>query len=344
MPVNTTPQSDAFSHLTPQQAGIDPTALQTAFDSAQTLTALRSLLVLKDGALVAEAYYNGQSAASLHHVRSVTKTVAALVVGIALEKGVIDSLDVTVGEVLWQAYPDMSAEVAGIRILDLLTMRSGFTWDEDDGSLFVTWSQSQDPVNFLLSRPLAETPGTTFNYNSAAVHLLWVMLDTLMNGNIDAFVQQHLFEPLAIDHVAWERLADGRVNGSAGLQLRAADIAKLGVLLAAKGTINITGQPRRIVSEAWIQQMAQSHVSFSGPSGNYGIDGYGYLWWLSNQRENPHQVAAGWGGQYIFTRSEGQWVIVATNRYDVSASQAQQQSDATGKTVMNGIVAAIEDP
>lgn len=341
------PKSEELMHADAESVGLNVSQLTGSFLMAESQPGLRSLLVIKNQKLVAEQYFNGAVADDLLHLRSVTKTVTAAILGIAIEEGIINGLDNTIGEYLQQDYPWLDEQKSAITIAQLLTMSSGFLWDEDDGSEFDEWINAEDPVAHLLERPLSEAPGTRFNYNSAGVHLIAVILDKAMDGESAEFAMARFFQPLGIGQIQWERLADGRFNGASGLQLSAIDIAKVGVLLNGNGAWEIAeGELQQVIPVQWLNQMKAKHVAFNDEFGSLQFRGFGYLWWLGQHTRDDtlvdFQLAWGWGGQFVLTAPEDDLVIVANNDWFVAAPLSNQQADSTLDIMLEGVLRAVE--
>ncbi|MCB1053719.1 MAG: serine hydrolase, partial [Acidobacteria bacterium] len=281
---------------TPEAAGFDRALLMACFEKASS-AGLDSLSVYRNGALVGESYFHGFSAASPHHVRSVTKTVTALLIGIALERGDLESVDQPIGPFFADEAPNLSAEKAAITIHNLLTMTSGFEWDESSSSGYTDWANSANPITYVLNKPLAHPPGVSFTYNSGAVHLLAVILTKATGMDTLSYAQSHLWQPLGIETLRWEKLADGNYNGAAGLELRPRDMAKVASVLLAGGT----WQGKPVVPATWVEGMGTPTRPGTVTFGALENINYGYLWWLGSGSGHPMQLGWGWGGQFIAT-------------------------------------------
>lgn len=168
--------SRRWTEVDPEAVGIDPAALSAADAQMEDIARSRCLLVIRDGKLVHERYFHGASSDSRHDVRSVTKSVVGMLTGIAIEEGHL-SLDTPIGPYLTGLVEDMEDAEAAITVRDLLTMTGGWEWNESSGNDYGNWIASLDHVRYLFERPLATEPGTTFRYNSAAVHVLGVVLE-----------------------------------------------------------------------------------------------------------------------------------------------------------------------
>ena len=222
---------------TPAEVGIDPDGLSKAVLEASEIPRFLSLLVVRDGRLVLEEYFHGNHADSLNDVRSVTKSVVSTLVGVALAEGFIGSLDETLGDYLHPQVGLLDPALQAISIHDLLTMTSGFQWNEIDGDSYATWIRSEDHIQHILSQPLVNNPGTNFTYNSAAVHLLGVLLQEAVEMSLPVFADQYLFSGIGIQRSRWEELTRGYVNGGASIDLRPRDLARLGQFYLQGGTL-----------------------------------------------------------------------------------------------------------
>jgi CubicO group peptidase (beta-lactamase class C family) len=334
-PISFSPLSSQITTATANEVGFDNAKISDVYQQAALDPDIYSLLVLKDGHLIAESYFNGANQDSLLQIRSSTKTVLAMLMGIALDQGLFIGTEQTIGEFIGNDYPELSADKLDITLESLLTMSSGFNWDE---GLYLEWESSGDPLNFLLSRELDARPNQIFNYNSAAVHLLSVVLEKIIRQDIAEYTEKYLFTPLNIEDYRWERLNDDRVNGGAGLQLKAIDTAKIGLVLINKGVYNNT----QIVSEEWLKQAASRKRVF-GENFNRGpmtFNGYGYLWWKGTGAGSEINLASGWGGQLIATIPSENILVITNSRHDVFRTQAQQQEARNLSLIVNGILKA----
>lgn len=316
---------DGWKTASPEMVGIDSGLLDRASDYARSLPdhSLHSLLVVRDGVLAYERYFTGPnnvsgqapqsiaySADTPHEVFSVTKTVVALLVGIARDRGLITSLDAPAMECL-PAYADLSTpELKRITLRHLLTMSSGLAWNEklpfsDPANTMAAALNSGDPNRYLLSRPIDAEPGRTWLYNSIAPNLLVAALRNRTGLPTDTFAQEALFEPLGIPSPAWARQPNGDPVGGFGLALRPRDMAKIGQMMLAGGV----WRGRRIVSREWLADMTKP----SFPAENRG---YGFMTWLDHAdvegRTIRWSAAHGYGGQRIVVVPSLDLVVVVT--------------------------------
>lgn len=295
-----------------------PSYLEKAYQEAAETPNLRSFLVSKNNQLVAEAYFDKYTGDSLDHVRSVTKSVMAILIGIAIEQEFISSVDASIGTYL----KDLPDEKKDITVKHLLTMTSGISWNEGaNAEGYGAWASSPNELAYILKKPMATTPGTVWNYCSGCLHILSPLLTRASGMNTLRFAKKYLFEPLGIQQVRWEKNADGYYNGAAGLELKPRDMIKIGQLFANGGLHEGT----RIISERYVGE-ATSHQQ--PPDMNLGKDqGYGYSWWLGGDEGIHIYAALGYGGQIIAVARDANIVIVLTHNWrGINGTIAAQQN------------------
>lgn len=162
-----------------------------------------SFLVIRNGVIVFERYYQGHGADNLFDVRSVTKSFISALIGMALIEMNILNLDQTILSCFPEYKADhMDPRKATITIKDLLTMKSGMAWDEDYE--FERLSLSDNWIQYIFSRPMGDNPGHVFNYNSGASHILSELIRRVTGMNAFEFAQQRLFPSLGIHHAHWQ--------------------------------------------------------------------------------------------------------------------------------------------
>jgi CubicO group peptidase (beta-lactamase class C family) len=329
--------SRPWATAAPAAVGVDGGALRRALDEAAGISRLRSLLVVRDGRLVAERYYNGFDRDSLADVRSVTKSVVSMLVGIAVARGDLDGVETPIGDILPPSVAILTEEQAGITVRDLLTMSGGWQWHESgDGGDYNRWVTSGNHLGYLLDRPTVAAPGTTFAYNSAAVHLLGVVLEEVVGRSLPAYADEHLFGPLGITDRRWEAMG-GRVNGGAGLDLRPRDLARLGQLFLQEGS---TGDAQ-LLPASWVLGATAPAYDWSSSYGPLDDLNYGYLWWLDRTR--GAYLAWGYGGQFLYVAPNRALVVVCTTEWRHLGQDGGPTPLTTAvlDVIVNGIVPAV---
>ena len=268
-----------------------------------------SLLVVKNGYLVFEKYYSWGSPDKYAVVHSVTKSVTSALIGIALDKGYLNSVDQKLVDFFPEYVTDESdPRKKEISLRHLLTMSAGFRWN-DRGPSMRNWYLSSDWVKSAVQLPQENNPGDIFNYNSSTSHLLSVILSKSTETSTLDFAKKYLFEPLGIQSAYWHQDPQGYYIGGFGLGLSARDLAKFGFLYLNNGYWN--GQS--IVSESWVKESTGQQIqTVSHPI--YGKFGYGYQWWVKNVDDCNSFRAWGRRGQFIAVVPEMDLVIAVTSK------------------------------
>jgi CubicO group peptidase (beta-lactamase class C family) len=258
---------------------------------------------------VAEEYtnYKTYGADSIKNIMSVTKTITGVLVGLAIEKGFIESVNDPISKYLAGivTFPDNTK--ANITIDQLLKMSFGHSWNgTSPSSLFNTWAGTSDHLQYIIDLPLVSTPGTVFNYSDGASHLLSVIITEATGMNTLDFAREYLFDPLEVNKFRWSKDDKDYPNGAAGLQIMPTDMVKFGNLILNKGMYN----DKQIVPESWITTMTATKISTNN-NVLYGPE-YGYQIWLGNESGHRYYMAMGWGGQFIIIVPDIQLVVTAT--------------------------------
>jgi CubicO group peptidase (beta-lactamase class C family) len=305
---------------------------------------VHAVVLLRRGRLVFERYWRGRerrwmqwsepvafSAASLHDIRSITKSVVSLLVGVAIGEGRFPPLDAPVIDAFPEHADLRRPGHAGITFRHLLTMAHGLRWDERRAWNSRANSERQlleatDPCRMVLAQRMGPPPGTAFNYSGGATTLLAGALEKAVGRTIDAYAAERLFAPLGIIDVAWLRFASHpSVAAFAGLRMRPRDLARIGQLVLEKGRWN----GRQIVPAAWITQSTTPRMNVEGDGGLF----YGYQWWLGRSLRAARTL--GWiagfgaGGQRLFIVPDAE-LVLAVNAFN--------HRDPIGLAILNRVV------
>ena len=329
--------ADPWRIAPPAAVGIDPDLLAAADTQAHDLGSVRSLVVVRHGVLVDARYLGGTTAATLDDVRSVTKSVTSLLVGIATADGTLGGPGERLDALLRPPVTVPTGPKAAVTVADLLTMRSGFEWDESTTAGYNAWATAPNQVDYLLDRPLAYEPGTRFTYDTAAVHLLSVGLSQAAGESTDAYARRVLFDPLGFGADAWETDDQGFDNGGAGLAMRPIDIAKIGQLVLQHGRSGA----RQVVPAAWVSEITTDHVPLQTRLPPLGQLDYGELWWLGAIGGDAVELAWGYRGQFIFIVPARDLVVVVTSVLDDPSIDSDAEEIAAMDLIVNWVLPAV---
>ena len=239
-------------------------------------------------------YYHGTD---LHSMQSVSKTVSSVIIGVAMQRGDFKaSLDTPLLKYFDQSkVKNVDERKRRITLRHVLTMTAGLAWVENvpyddprsDSSLM---EATDDWVQYVIDKPMAEEPGRVFNYSSGVSELLAHIFQKETGQDIDSYGEKYLFAPLGMKHF-WKKTYLGVVDTEGGLYLNGEDLAKIGYLYLHDGKWNGT----QIVSSEWVKE---SVAPFIQAEEDYK---YGYKWWLMPRKDSQDMVwmARGFGGQNL---------------------------------------------
>jgi CubicO group peptidase (beta-lactamase class C family) len=295
-------------------------AMTTAINAGE-YKQITSVVVSQHGKLVYERYFDKEGADALRNTRSVTKTVAGMLVGAAVDRKLLRA-DTKVlphfPELRPLAHPDPRKD--NITVEDFLTMSSLLECDDENQNsrgneermyLIEDWSRfvADLPIKGFPEwqpRPEKSPYGRAFSYCTAGVTLLGPLLERVSGQSVPDFAAAHLFKPLGIERVKWQFQPKGSAMTGGGLQLRSVDLAKLGQLYLNGGR----WEGKQVISPEWVRRSIAPHAS-----ARESIE-YGYLWWLQkfnvDGRVVPTYGMAGSGGNKVFVLPEQDAVVVIT--------------------------------
>ena len=267
-------------------------------------------------------YYQGRD---VHSLQSVTKSVTSVLIGVALERGEIDSVEAPL--LTFFGEYDLSAVDDRLYLTtldDLLTMRSGIEWHEGDRPLDSTnttiqLEASTDWIQFTLDQPMDADPGVRWVYNSGGSHLMSGIIKSATGLFVDQYAESHLFGPLGIEDYHWKKTPPGYPDTEGGLYLEAEQLAKIGLLYLRGGMWD----GDRIVSEDWVKASTTRRAEV----GNGPGWGYGYQWWRIDTNGLDIWAGLGFGGQYLVVIPEYQMVGVI-NSWNVFGGRRQPMLQA----------------
>lgn len=313
--------SDDWDSAEPQSLGMRADAVAETLAAGETLPGLRALVVARHGKLVAERYYAGAGADQLQPIHSATKSVCALLVGLALRDGQLRSLDDTVAQLIPEAVADQSdSPAAPVTLRQLLSGRSGLVFD---WTRFAQLATAKGLTRYVLGLPAVAAAPPGWSYNDAMVSLLAPILAKAQGADLATLAQRQLFDPLGIARFSWRRDSDGHPMAATGLALRPRDLLKLAAMMVAGGR----WRSNPLVPESWVSQSMSPQGPASWRAGPVTDVGYGWLWFTG--RLHGHVVAWAWGygGQFALI-APGLQLAVATAATSPPPSGLRQQTDA----------------
>lgn len=301
---------------------------------------ISSIVVIKNGELLLEEYFNGSERASLHDPRSVGKSFASTMLGIAIGEGYIRNEQQKISDFYnLKNFNNYSTEKTKVSLKDLLTMSSGFDGDDSDqrsAGNEENMYPTDDWVKFTLNLSMDEkkTVGKHWAYFTAGVVLLGDILDKTVPGDLEKYTHNKLFEPLGIKNYQWQYTPQDVANTAGGLSLTALDFAKYGQLYKNGGT----WQGNQIIPQEWVKESLSKQIARSAEMGS---GHYGYLFWhdtftFDNQSYDV-AYATGNGGNKIFIFKDIPFVIVI-NAKAYNKAYAHKQ---VGQMMANYILPAI---
>lgn len=264
-----------------QTAGIDAVEAQAA-----RLDQLRSLVIHRRGQRIFARAFRGPVLERPANVKSVSKTIVALLTGIAIDRGVIAGVDQPVLPLLGRApFGDTRDDLT---IGNLLTMQTGL--GSTSGGNYGAWVSSRDWVEYVLNQPAEGQPGGRFIYSTGGWHVLGAALSRASGLNLHRMAQGWLGNPLDIAIPPWIADPQGRYLGGNDMAISPPALARIGDMVLNGGTLN----GKRVVSSAWLDasMRPRTRSPFSG-------DQYGYGWFLTRYDRQPAAYARGYGGQLL---------------------------------------------
>ena len=289
-----------------------------------------SFLVSRNGQLTFEKYYKGSdqkwgtdlgvvsfNRETLHDLRSVTKSIVSILIGIAIQEGHIKNVDQPLSDFFPEnKFPDKKNTIT---LRHLLTMTTGLAWDEmstsysDPNNDSVRLLEAEDPVAFLLARPLTSAPGESFNYCGGSTEVLAEVLQRATKTPIRKYFEKKLWLPLGgkINSYEWGGRKNGAPAGEFGLRIRPIDLMKLANLVENKGSF----KGKQIIPAQWISEFSKNQVKALPAPLAARFLGYGFQWWLPRLKnaENTNVFAAlGNGGQIAMIFPKQKIVFVTT--------------------------------
>ncbi|MGB2964505.1 MAG: serine hydrolase [Anaerolineales bacterium] len=308
--INYTPLvKDGWEVSTPEEQGLDPMLFADLYFNASKLDTIYSLLVVKNGFIVTEQYYNEGSSEQKAFIQSISKSYISALVGLALDQGCITSID----QKMIEFFPEYKDQIKDprkeqIAIRDLLQMRSGYPWEETHEDLWAGLA-SGDYMPLLVGFPLTSDPGEVFQYSNWTSWLLGVIVTRACDTDLKAFAQEYLLTPIGSDVGDWWSDQYGYYYSAFGFTAR--DLARFGMLYLNDGEFDGS----QVISKKWVDDSLQTYSEDAWTikiGRNIKDIGYGYQWWSARSGDHHYTYAWGHGGQLIVLLDEFDMIIVLT--------------------------------
>ena len=347
--VSTSPETQ-WEISTPEKENLDPEVVQEVIQNARTVQDLYSLLIVKNGKLVSETYFQLKDYPRPHGIASVTKSIVSLLVGIAIDNGYLPSEDVSIKAYFKDYFSIASQSLKeSIKIVDLLQMRSGIAFTDQEywmtfeakkpGYSFFDYWLSDNAKDYALQFDMSYKPGEKYQYNTPAVSLLTTILNHSTGMNSNEFAKKYLFEPLGIKNYQWAHDSNEYFYGGQAILIRPRALAKIGQMVLNDGVYN----SKQIVSSKWLDKVFEVHQIdgvwervFDSTGAKLG---YGYLWYITKLNGYNLHFAYGYGGNFIVIVPKENLLIITTANNQTSLDKAA----ANPSKIFNGIVSVLLD-
>ncbi len=296
--------------VAPEEHGIDPASLDTARTYAfADGTNTQAVVVVHDGAIVAEWYADGASADSWAASWSVAKSFTSALIGIAIEDELIPGVD----EPMTTWFPEWEGtQREAITLRDVLQMSSGLDWVESyspdavgESDIIQMVLAEEDQLAYAASQPSANEPGAVWSYSSGDTMLLSAVIEQATGMAAHEYAQEEIFDAIGMEQVEWWRDARGHTLTYCCVDTTSRGFARFGLLYARQG---VWGD-EQVVPRAWVEDSLEPAPASQGA--------YGYQWWLDQPDDLPEDTfsARGHDGQYIYVIPSLDLVVVRNGGY-----------------------------
>ncbi len=290
---------------TPEEQGFDSATLNEMLKSLDTGgVPLHSVLIVRNGYVVMDAYFDPYNGSFPHKLQSVTKSVTATLVGIAIDQGKLQLDQTMVSFFPDRTIANLDERKSKITVRDLVSMRNGLQSGcvQKDVETLNAMFATKDWVQDALDRKMVADPGAYWCYDSPGMHILSAILQKATGMTELEFAKRNLFEPLGISEVFWETDPQGYTHGWGDLYLKPPDAAKIGYLWLNQGR----WADQQIVSADWMSEMVK-------PLSRAGDDDYGYgIWVARSAAPDDSYFAVGRLGQFVRVYPSYNAIVVIT--------------------------------
>ncbi len=297
--------TEGWRESTPEEQGFDSGELLELFDYVkQQKVNVHSVLIIRNGRVVLDAYFYPYDPERPHDVASCTKSVTATLIGRLIGDKKLSSVDNSVLPYFGgEPVANLTADKKRLTVRDLLTMQSGLECDPKQSERTLReMKQTEEWVRFMLNRPMANAPGKKFNYCSGGMHVLSGLITQVTGESADEYARKNLFEPLGIRDYTWPRDRRGITHGWGDLHLKPRDMAKIGFLWLHNGV----WEGKQLLPPEWVAE-GKHREAKTGLEADYG-----YGWWIFKGNREGDFEAVGRGGQRISVIPSKNAIVVFT--------------------------------
>ncbi|MBN2570540.1 MAG: serine hydrolase [Ignavibacteriales bacterium] len=287
----------------PEEFGVNSNEINKELEKLKTSEFIQSFLIVKNGKLVVEEYFNGGNSNSAFNIKSCTKSILSALVGISIDKGYIKSVD----DKMLDYFPEYKNQIKDsnyfkITIKDLLTMQEGL---DVKPKTFKSFTIKEAMFESRFNKEKYKY----FEYSSPSTEILSALVTKVSGMSLYDLADTELCKPIGINIRYWPKSSDGVNIGGADSYLTARDMARFGYLYLQNG--NIDG--KQIISEKWIKESTVPYDSLYSKYSCVEQTGYGYLWRIGRQSGYSFYSASGIGGQAIVIIPDLNLVMVFTH-------------------------------
>ncbi len=295
---------------TPEKQAMDSTTLDRIISFVRdSRLEVNSVIVIRHGYIVYEKYFREPwNKDRIHNIHSCTKSVMGSLVGIAVQQAKIRSLnDKMVDYFPNRTIQNLDERKKSVTLFNLLTMKGGFDWPErtypytDPRNPIIQAHRSNDFIQFVLDRPMATQPGTTWAYNGGLSQIFSAIVTNKTGMTTLEFAKKNLFSPLGITKFVWRTDRQGLYDAAGGLSMTPRDMAKYGYLILNGGV----WEGRQIIPADFVAESVKTQTAFKANAG------YGYQSWWTVPVDG-YYYAAGIKGQKIYVMEKQDMVLVTT--------------------------------
>ena len=325
----------------PGNEGMDAVLLDSAITRASDHGFVDALLVIRNGRIVAEAYYNGFTKDHPHNIKSVSKSMLSAIAGLVLD----GPYGLDLEEKMLDYFPEYNSggldpRKQDISIKHLLTMRMGIERESHNNySVYSELYQSQNWIKRTIEYPLINDPGDRMRYNTFITHLLSGVISKATGQGTDQFARRELFAPMGIDIDYWEKDPQGICFGGNSMHVTPREMAVFGLLYLQNGRL----RGEQIIPGEWVEQSLSPSTDFDHPNewGSWENYNYAHLWWLGQFSGYDSFMGYGYGGQFVIVFPELHLIVVTTAETEVPPETTTTQEWALFDLVNEYILPAI---